>query len=758
MTATHRVVGRPLPRLDGHLRVTGHLRYAADLVAPAMLHGALVRSPHAHARIVRIETGAASRVPGGCTIITGKDIPAVRFGALVRDESVLAVDRVRYVGQPVAAVAAATPEMAEEAARLVEVEYEPLPAVLDPEQAVHSEAALVHEDWRDYAASPVIERSGNVCGRTTIARGDVARGFAEADHVFEHTFETASVHQAYLEPRAALAWVEPGGQVVVQSNTQVPYDTQALLADVLGIPPTKIRVICAGIGGGFGGKLRLGVEHYAVLLAQATGRPVRIVLTMAEEMIDARPRHPTRIVLRTGVTRDGIITARQGRVILDTGAFAGSGPALASVATLMLAGPYRVPNLRIEALAVYTHKQNFGSYRAPMGPQAVFAVESQMDIIADHLGMDPLHLRLRNVVQDGDLGPTGQPLGRVGVRDALLRAAQAIGWEERRSGPFRGKGLACSWWTTTGGSSGCFAKINADGTVTLLTGAVEIGTGALTGAAQVLAEELGVKASDVTIISADTHGTPYDYGAQGSRTAFSVGNAARSAAQELKRQLLHLAAQLLEARPEDLEVREAHVAVKGVPSRTVALAELARVSLQKSGGLVAHGTFIAPPTPYDASCVTGHLYPAFHSPSFHAHAAEVEVDPETGQVRVLRYVVAQDVGFAINPAGIEGQIEGGVAQGLGQALTEQLIYDGGQVLTHNLTDYALPTTLDVPNVESIILEYPSEVGPYGAKGAGEPPIIGPPAAIGNALYSAVGVRLTTLPMTPENVLRALKRG
>jgi CO/xanthine dehydrogenase Mo-binding subunit len=375
-----------------------------------------------------------------------------------------------------------------------------------------------------------------------------------------------------------------------------------------------------------------------------------------------------------------------------------------------------------------------------------------MDLIADALGLDPLEFRLRNIVRDGDEGPTGQVLGAVGLEECLRRVADAIGWTERRPHRWRGKGLACGWWTTTGGSSGVYVKINPDGTVALNTGAAEIGTAALTGAAQILAEELGIELADVTLVAADTFATPFDFGAQGSRTAFAVGNACRVAAAELKGRLFALAAAQLGAHPRDLVLRDRHVVADG---RRISLAELARLSQQTGGGLIAHGTFIAPPTSFDAKRVEAHVYPAFHSPSFHAHAVDLSVDPETGEITIHKYVVAQDVGFALNPLSIEGQIEGGVAQGLGQAMSEEIVYEGGRVLNATLTDYKMPTALDVPRIQIILVQRPSAVGPYGAKGVGEPPNIEPPAALANAVAAAAGVRITSLPVTAEKIRLAL---
>jgi CO/xanthine dehydrogenase Mo-binding subunit len=718
-----------------------------------MLHGKVLRSREPHARLVRIDASRAAALPGVRAVLTAADVAEVRYGGSVKDEEVFARERIRFAGQPLAVVAATSPEAAAAALAAIEVVSEPLPAILDVAGALAPGAPLVHEGWAGYTALPILHRDGNVCNRARIVVGDVERGFEEADRVFEHRFTTRSVHQGYTEPRAAVAQWDSSGQVSVWSNTQLPFEIQSTLSEILQIPPSKVRVIVPGVGGGFGGKLRVGVEHFAALLARRTGRAVKVMTTSEEELTAAYARQPAIVELKTGVTREGRILAREGRLWFDTGAFAGSGPGVASVATLMLAGPYRIPNLLLEGYAVYTHKTNFGSFRAPSGPQANFAVESQMDVIADAMGLDPLDFRLRNIVREGEEGPTGQVLTAVGLEECLRKAAAAIGWSERRPSPGRGKGLACGWWTTTGGSSGVYVKINPDGTVALNTGAAEIGTAALTGAAQVLAEDLGVELADINVVSADTLSTPFDFGAQGSRTAFAVGNACRTAVADLKRQLLVLAAKQLGVEEDALQVRDGAV-IAAAEGKRATLAELARLSQASSGGLIAHGTFVAPPTPYDTKRVEGHVYPAFHSPSFHAHAVDLSVDAETGEVRVHRYVVAQDVGFAMNPTYIEGQIEGGVAQGLGQALSEEIVYDNGRVLNANLTDYKMPTALDVPRIESILVQHPSLVGPFGAKGVGEPPNIEPPAAVANGVASATGVRITDLPITAEKIALA----
>lgn len=744
----YRVAGKRLKRIDGLGKVTGKHVYASDFALPGMLFGKILRSSEAHARIVRLDVSRALALPGVRTILTAKDIPQIRFGTAIKDRPIFADDIVRFRGEAIAAIAATSLEIAEAAVRAIEVEYEPLPAVFDMEEALKPGAPLVHAGWSDYQALPVFDRDGNVSGRASMGGGDVEAGFAQSYRVYEHRFTTQHVHPGYTEPRAAVASWDGNGDVSVWCNTQLPFDMKNLLAEVLDLPASRVRVVVPGIGGGFGGKLRVGVEHVAAWLARKSKRPVKVMTTSEEELIDAYPRQPTTILLKTGVSEDGLLIAREARVLLDCGAYANSGPATAAIALQMVAGPYRTPHFAYESLAVYTNKGATGSFRAPAGPMGNFAVESQIDLIADDLGIDPLELRLRNVYREGDKGPAGDTLTSVSIEESLRRAADAIGWKDRKPGPGRGKGIACSWWLTTGGSSGVYVKINPDGTVTVVSGAVELGSGAMTGAAQILAEELGVDLADINATDVDTHLSPYDYGAQGSRTAFSVGNACIAAARDLRRQIGDLVAPLWGVAPDSVRLED-----KGVVSgnNRLSLAEVAGLSQRTGGGLISHGTAIQAMPVFDPTRVRNHPLPAWTSHSFHTHAVDLSVDPVTGEVTIHRYVVAQDVGFAINPTYIEGQIEGGVAQGIGQALSEEIVYDGGRVLNANLTDYKMPTMMDMPRVECILIEKPSVNGPYGAKGVGEPPCIQPPAAIANAVASATGVRVTSLPITAEKV-------
>lgn len=752
MSAKYRSVGRRVARIDALEKVTGAARYGVDQSMPGMLHGALVRSSVPHARIRSLRFEAALRMEGVRGIVVASDVPTRRYGSFVKDMEVFASGKVLYVGQPIAAVAAETLEQARRAAAAVEIEYEELPAVFDVEAAMREDAPLLHEDWQDYAAMPALTRDRNVSNRSCLVAGDVEAGFARSAHVVENRFSSNLVHPGYTEPRAALAVWNERGELEVRSNTQLPFEAQATLADIFATTPSQVRVIGTTIGGGFGGKLRLGTDHYAAVLARKTGRPVKMVSSTEEEIATAYSRQPVIVELKTGVAADGTILAHRARVLVDTGATSGSGVGVASSSALQVTGPYRLPNVLVEGFAIYTNKAPTGSFRAPAGPQGNFAMESQMDIVAAKLGIDPLELRLRNALRDGDTAANGQVVKTSSLEKCLRAAAQAIRWDRREAdGSGRGKGIACGWWGTTSGSSEVRVKLRADGAVALETGCAEIGTGALTGAAQVLAEALGVELDSISLVSADTGSTPFDHGAQGSRTAFAVGNACLAAAERIRQRALALAA--AELKVPEAELSFENGAVTG-GQRSLTLARIAAIAEAEGGELCADGAFLAPATPYDAGRARGMVTSVLNSPSFHAHAVDLSVDRETGAVQLHEYVVAQDVGFAINPTYIEGQIEGGATQGIGQALSEEVAYREGLVLNPNLTDYKMPTSMDVPPIRSILIENPSEVGPFGAKGVGEPPVIEPPATLANAIANATGKRLRRLPLTAERIAAA----
>jgi len=754
-------VGKRARRLDVDGKVTGHARYASDYKPAGMLHGKIVRSDRPAAKIVSIDTSAAEELPGVWAVLSGEG-PWHRFGEAIKDQLVFAVDRVRCAGEPLAAIAAETPEIAEQAALLIEVEYEDLPSVFDPIEAMAPDAPLVHDDPTSLEGPPGLIREGNICAKVTLKRGNADAAFGTAHRIVDGTYSSHAVHQSPMETRAAVAELDDTGRLVVHASTQHPFGVRQQLVEALGIGHGDVRVVAETVGGGFGSKLEAAVEIYAALLTRATGKPVRLVNTREEDFLSGVPRHPMIVEMQSAVDAGGRIIARKGRIVMDAGAFAVGSPLLAGVAAMLASGPYDIEHLEIDAMAVYTNNPPFGAYRGPTGPQMVFAVESHMDAIAKELGIDPLSLRLLNVFKEGSLGPSGQVLTNVGMVEALTRAAQAIGFSERTQpvepNHRRGKGLSAAWWLTTAGSSGCTVQMNEDGTVQVHTGATEIGTGSvMAGVAQVVAEELGIPVEQVKVQWGDTDGTPMDAGAQGSRTLYNMGNAAIVAARDARQQLLAKAADALEAAEHDLEVADGRVSVRGVPDRSVTYAELMAWQMWATAPVVGHGTFLTTFPPSEAATtLNGALLPAFNAPSYHCHAAEVDVDLETGLVRVLDYVVVQDAGFAVNPLYVEGQMQGGAVQGIGWSLTEEMHIQDGIIQNPNLALYKLPTTLEAPRIRTEILEFASADGPYGAKGVGEPPVIVPSGAIANAIADAIGTPLHKAPFTPERVFRAVQ--
>ena len=749
-------------RLDAGDKVTGRSRYASDLTLPGMLFGKIVRSDRPHARIISIDASAAEALPGVEAVLFG-DVTGGRFGDTVKDQTPFALEKVRYIGDPIAAIAADTPETAELASRLIEIEYEDLEPVFDPIAALSPDSPLVHDDVTSYGGPESLIRYGNVAAQVLLERGNVSAAFAGASHVIEGSYSAHSVHQMPMETRAAVAEVDSAGKLTIHSSTQGPFNVRHQLHEALNLPYSDIRVIAETVGGGFGSKLEGAVEMYAAMLARATGRPVKIVNTREEDLSTGTPRHPMTFTIRSAVTDDGIILGREAKVIMDAGAYSGGSPLLAAVAAMLAPGPYRIPNIKVEVLVVHTNKMAFGAYRGPSGPQTVFAVESHTDAISKELGIDALQFRLSNIMEEGDSGHSGQVLYGVGMREALIKAAEGIEWgkenEPSAPGLKRGKGLSASWWLTTAGAAGCSVQMNEDGTVIVQTGASEIGTGSvMAGIAQIVAGEMGVDLANVRMVWGDTATTPMDAGAQGSRTLFNMGEAAKRAAVSARAELVRRAADILEAAESDLEVKHGRVSVKGVPDRGVTYEELTSGQMWVSEPVLSKGTFVVGPTDYDATTLKGSLFPAFNAPSFHCHAAEVEVDPATGSTRVVDFVVAQDVGFAVAPLYVEGQMQGGAVQGVGYMLSEQIVIEDGRMLNPNLALYKVPTTVEAPNVRTIIVEAASEHGPYGAKGVGEPPVVVPPGAIANAVANAIGTPIRTTPFTPERVLRVVRFG
>ena len=743
-------------RLDGLEKATGKAVFGADVSRPHQLWGVVVRSSHAHATILGIDTRAALALPGVEAVVTGAEVPDGHYGVDLYDQQVLAREKVRWIGEPVALVAAETQELAIAAAALVRVTYDDLPPVYGLDDALVPGAALVHERLLDYEAGWPAIRHGIVCSESRIRYGDVDAALTRADRVFTHTFETQIIHQSYIEPHASLAEADASGKVTIWTTNQKPFAVRHYMSQALCRPMTKIRVIGLHIGGGFGGKLEMGLEPYCALLALKTRRPVKMVMTRAEEFVGANPRHASRFTLTTGVAADMTIICRRAEVILDTGAYSGNGPTAVGLALFLLSGPYRAEHQDLRGYCVYTNKASSGSCRGPGGPQAVFASESHLDMIAKEMGWDQLAFRMHNLVREGDIAGAGQRLEAVSARECLEKAAAAVGWGAATEVD-EGYGLACSWWTSGGWATSAQLVINGDGSVTLITGAVDIGAGAKFSAIpQMVAEEMGIDVDQVILSECDTDSSPYDHGDGGSRMTYSVGRVCQMAAEDAKRQIFARAATLLSVSADQLYLSQGAVWVVGATEPSLTLAELAEMGRREKGGpIIGQASYLAEFPPFDLSLSEGLTYPAFLAPSFSAHAARVRVDRETGQVTVRKLAAAHDVGRAINPRAVEGQIEGGVAMALGYGLMEEVLMSEGRVLNASLLDYKVPTALDMPPIEPIIVEHPSATGPFGVKGVGEPPASLPAAAVANAVADAVGIRAHRLPMTPEAVLRLL---
>jgi xanthine dehydrogenase molybdenum-binding subunit len=714
-------VGTRLPRLDGPAHVTGRTQFTDDLTLPAMVHGVLVRARQAHARIVSIDTTRAAQMPGVLAVVTGDEGPGLAQG------------KVRYYGEAVAAVAAETLAQARAAARAVEIEYEPVPVITDVHTAMARGAARVHE-------SSESDDFPNVCDVSTLRRGDVSRGFADADRIFEDTFATPWVHQGYLEPHTSLAnWQEESGRVTVWTSTQAQFGVRRAVAGALRLPLSRVRVVVPAVGGGFGGKGGVILEPIAAALSRRCRRPVKMVMTREEEFLANRPCGGSVLTLKTGVKSDGTLVALQARLLFDTGAYGG---AQTGTGVTLVQGPYRIPNLDVQGYAVYTNKPSAGARRALTAPHVHFAIESQLDIIAHALGLDPVELRLRNVMGEGD-PVAGDGVMPYSLPEKVIRAAAArSGWPARpargRGGTARGVGFAAGHWTCWAGASAATVQVHEDGSAAVVTGAVNL-SGTDTSFAQIAAESLGIPVARVTVTQGDTDSSPHNDGTHHSRVLFGVGEAVRRAAEDAKRQLAEALAGDLGLPADRVEVAEGQV--RG-GSRALSLAEAAGRAVRAHGAIVGRAALSQ--LPYSISSC--------------AQVAEVEVDRETGRWELTRLVCAQDVGFAINPMTVEGQIEGGASHGLGYALCEEYLYDEqGRLLNPNFMDFRMPTSLDHPEYEVALIEEQVDGGPFGAKGVGEPPTIPTAPAIANAIFDAVGVRVRELPITPERLYRAMRR-
>ncbi|MEE8436344.1 MAG: xanthine dehydrogenase family protein molybdopterin-binding subunit [bacterium] len=751
-----KTVGESLPRIDSVEKLTGRAMFAEDIQPGGpILHGAVLRSPHAHARLTRLDVSQAEAMPGVRAVITAADLPDLRFGKFLRDERYMAREggTVLYVGDRVAAVAADTLEMARGALEAIEAVYQPLEPITNCLRALEADAPLLHPELDSYQvvglAAPA---GGNCCSENMLERGDAEAGFAEAHRVFEQVYTTEMIHQAYMEPHGCLAIHNPDETYTIWSSTQTTAWLRNAVAETMGISQNRVRLVPTEIGGGFGGKISMIDEAAAATLARKSGMPVRMVMRRSEDFMATEPRSGFHITIKTGVSEDMRLVARTIDVVLDSGAFARGGVLMSASIPQFAEGPYAIPNLRVHVRCMYTNKAAAAAMRAPGGPQTNFALESETERIAEAMGWDAVEFRRRNLMPQDYKNLAGVTMQCVNAIETLEAALEASGYDPANVGnktvqpgaarpeTARGRGLGMGNWNVGGFPSGAVIKMNDDGSASIISGVVDL-TGVNTALAQILTEVLELPMERVTIRTLDSESAPPATISAGSQALKSMGGAVYKAANHVRQQLFEEAVESLDASPERMELADGQVRVVGAPERTVPVTQLLGQAMMKQGPIVGYGS-------------TGMFN---RMPSFACHVADVEVDTETGQVKLLRYVAVQDCGIAINPAICDGQVQGGAVQGIGMALSEGFKYDAqGQPETAGFLDYKIPSALDLPDIETVLVEKPAVDGPFGAKGIGEPPNVPPPAAIANAIYNAVGVRITSLPITPEKVRAALR--
>jgi CO/xanthine dehydrogenase Mo-binding subunit len=764
-------LGQNFARVDGPAKLRGWAQFTADVEMPGMVYAKVLRSTYAHARLLRVDASRAVKLAGVVAVLTRDDLKGMNshFGPVVKDQPVVAIDRVRYVGDIIAAVAAEEKDIAEEALELIEVDYEPLPAVFDPVEAMKPEAPLLHgesvkSETRLDRDNFRYQKNSNVLSLYHAEQGDLAAGFKEADQVFEDLYTSQKIQHAHIEPHAALAYWEPSGKLVIYTATQNPSSIRVQLAEMFSLPQSKVRVIVPFVGGGYGGKVHPRLEPLTAALARKAHRPVQWILTREEVFLTAHC-HASVVKIKTGVKRDGTIVARLVEGIYDTGAYALTGPSTVKNGGEVAGGPYRIAHQDLTTYCVYTNTPPTGPYRGFGVPQVCWAYESQMDDIARRLGIDPLELRLKNLVREGDQFVTGDKLISVGISECLKGAAQAIGWQGKEEQKVRelkrkvrGKGLAVMIKTTmTPSNSSALVRLNADGSAVLLTSSVEMGQGTQTSLAQIVAEELGIATERVSVTFPDTDVTPFDQSTSSSRTIFTMGSAARQAATQIRKQLLEIGARVLEASVEDLDLINGHLQVKGVPEKRRTISQLFQARYGAAVGSMAGSYDNQTAGGVDPKTGKGKASAFFF---LSACGAEVEVDTETGKVTIEKIVSAVDAGKAINPKQCHMQNEGSMIMSLGSALFEEMVYDNGQPINSTFLEYMPPSMEDQPReFESVIIETPHPEGPYGAKGVGEAALGPVEPAIGNAIANALnGRRIRDLPIRPDRVLKVVQEG
>ncbi len=743
---TYQAVGKSFGRIEGPEKVSGRATYTADIAQPNMIWGKALRSPFPHARIVRIDTSEAAQRPGVLAVLTAADLPDVLTGRLVYDMPVLARGRGRFIGEKVAVVAAEDAQVAEQALSYIEVEYEELPAVFEADAAMRDHAPKLHPDYRTYPHAPEKYFSDvpNVHSHVTWQLGDLDEGFAQADHIFEHQFDTTHVHQGYMEPHASVAMIDGDGRVQVWISNKMPFRTRKLLSDAIGVPEDRIVVNLIPIGGDFGGKGSLMDVTLCYHLAQRTGRPVKMVMSYTEELMAGNPRHPTTVYLRTGLKRDGRIVAREARVVFNSGAYAAFKPTpLVNISGANQAGgAYRIPHIRIDAYSVYTNGVPAGHMRSPGDPQVTFAVESAMDMIAQELGMDPVAFRQINLLQDHDMLPSGHPVEDVKIAETLEAAIQSSRWGEPKPRPTVGRGLAIAQRHIGIGDANAEVGLEADGTVSLTTTVPDTVTGAHTILRQIVAETLTVPFEQVRVQVGSTDVYEPDSGAGASRVTYVAGQAAYQVALDLKSQVCSVAADFFGCEVGEVDLIGGQCQRQNGSSSSLSLADVAAEGQRRQLNFSARLHHRVPQYP--------------HVVTFTAQVVELEVDPETGQITLLDVVSAHDVGMVLNPLFHQSQIEGGLIQRLGFAVMEKIESEEGRVSTLSLGDYKLPTMRDIPPLRTVLVESPTGPAPFQGKAIGESSITPLAAAIANAVYDAVGVRMHELPITAEHVYLALQ--
>jgi carbon-monoxide dehydrogenase large subunit len=735
------VVGRPTPRVEGELKVTGAALYSADLKLPGILWGKVLRSPISYGRIKSIDAGKARQVAGVKAVITGQDVTGLRIGRCIYDTPVLADGLVRFIGEKVAAVAAETEEAAEQALDLIQVEYEEMEPVLDPQAAIGPDAPILHPDLLSYKGLPVpVEKPANVFAYLRWGKGDIDAGFQQADLIVENTFTTQVTHQAYLEPHACVVKADPSGGAEVWSCSKTPYAVRTQLSNCIGIAKEKLVFHPLQIGGDFGGKGGFMDLPVCYFLSLKSGQPVKMVMDYSEELTAGNPRHASIIKAKTGVKKDGRIVAHHLDFMFDSGAYGSMKPAGYLIGASTCAGPYRIANCLIEERMVYTNKIPCGHMRAPGDPQGFFANESQMDMVARRLGMDPAEFKRKNMLQDGDETPIGGHIHHIRGVEALEKAIELSGYKKPKLKNV-GRGLSFSEWSPSGGEGSVFVKIDENGKVKVSSPVVDQGAGVLTVIVEVVGEELQVPAGEIELEQLDSSVVPSDGGVGGSRATRVYGNASYEAGVKAREELVAIAAQKLSVKPEELELVDGAV-IHRKSKRKMTFAEIVRA---KGSPVSVKGYYKSSEKSHDASVS--------------AQIAEVHVDPETGQITLRQMVSAHTTGKVINPLMHQGQIDGGVVFGLGYALTEEVLFDGGKILTSNFGEFKIPNIQDIPPLKTSVMEsVPHGPGPYNSLAIGEVANVPVAAAVANAVEDACGVRIRDLPVTAEKVYKALKNG